>query len=108
MSVRPRRLASSSGAACASSRATGRTRDGELDLIGRDRLGYVFVELKTRRRGSFVSAIEAVDDRKLVRLHRLVLAWASEHRVGGHMRLVVAAVTVDRAGTAVGLVEVAG
>ena len=84
-----------------------RTRYGELDLIGRDRRGYVFVEVKTRRRGSFVSALEAVDDRKLARLHRLALAWASEHRVGGRIRLVVAAVTVDRAGTTVDLVEVA-
>ena len=37
-----------------------RTRYGEIDLIGRDRRGWVFVEVKTRRRGSFVSAQEAV------------------------------------------------
>lgn len=84
-----------------------RTRYGELDLIGRDGRGHFFVQVKTRRRGSFVSAIEAVDDRKLARLQRLALAWASEHRVGGRIRLVVAAVMVDRAGTAVDLVEVA-
>jgi Holliday junction resolvase-like predicted endonuclease len=93
--------------ACGSSRAT-RARDGELDLIGRDGRGYVVVEVKTRRRGSFVSAIDAVDDRKLARLQPLALAWASEHRVGGRIGLVVAGVTVDRAGTAVDLVEDAG
>ena len=55
-----------------------------------------------------MSAIEAVDDRKLARPQPLALAWASEHRAGGRIRLTVAAVTVDRAGTAVDLVEVAG
>ena len=84
-----------------------RTRYGELDLIGQDGRGYVFVEVKTRRRGSFVSAAEAVDARKLARLNGLALAWASEHRVRGRIRLVVAAVTVDRAGAAVDLIEVA-
>jgi putative endonuclease len=85
-----------------------RTRYGELDLIGRDARGHVFVEVKTRRRGSFVSAAEAVDARKLARLHGLALAWAGEHRVRGRLRLLVAAVTVDRAGTSVDLIEVGG
>ena len=83
-----------------------RTRYGELDLIGEDIRGHVFVEVKTRRRGSFVGAAEAVDGRKLARLHRLALAWSGEHRVRGRIRLVVAAVTVDRAGTSVDLIEV--
>lgn len=85
-----------------------RTRYGELDLIGRDAHGHVFVEVKTRRRTSFVSAAEAVDARKLARLRRLAFAWASEHQVRGRIRLVVAAVTADRAGTfVVDLIEVA-
>ena len=85
-----------------------RTRYGELDLVGRDARGYVFVEVKTRRRDSFVSAAEAVDARKLGRLHGLALAWAAEHRVRGQIRLIVAAVTVDGAGPSVDLIEVAG
>jgi len=85
-----------------------RTRYGELDLVGRDARGYVFVEVKTRRRDSFVSAAEAVDGRKLARLQALALAWASEHRIQGRVRLMVAAVTVDRAGASVELIEVAG
>ena len=84
-----------------------RTRYGELDLIGKDAGGHLFVEVKTRRRTSFVSAAEAVDARKLARLQALALAWASEHRVRGRIRLVVAAVTVDRVGTEVDLIEVA-
>jgi putative endonuclease len=84
-----------------------RTRYGEIDLIGRDDRGYLFVEVKTRRRGSFVSAAEAVDGRKLARFHALALAWAAEHGIRGRMRLVVAAVTVDDAGMSVDLIEVA-
>lgn len=85
-----------------------RTRYGEIDLIGQDRRGWVFVEVKTRRRGSFVSAREAVDGKKLARLHGLALAWAGEHRVRGPIRLLVAAVTVDGAVASVDLIEVAG
>ena len=85
-----------------------RTRYGELDLIGQDARGYVFVEVKTRRRDSFVGAAEAVDARKLARLQGLALAWAAEHRIRGRIRLVVAAVTVDRGGSSVDLIEVAG
>lgn len=72
-----------------------RTRFGELDLVARDRRGYVFVEVKTRRVGSFVAAAEAVDSRKLARLRGLALAWLAAHGVhGGSPRVVVAAVTV--------------
>jgi len=84
-----------------------RTRYGELDLIGHDGSGYVFVEVKTRRRGSFVSAAEAVDRRKIARLRGLALAWLHDRRARGEVRLVVAAVTVDRAGTSVDVIEVA-
>jgi putative endonuclease len=83
-----------------------RTRYGEIDLIGRDRRGLVFVEVKTRRRSSFVSAIEAVDGRKVARLRGLALAWAAQHATRGRMRLVVAAVTVDGGGSTVDLVDV--
>ena len=85
-----------------------RTRYGEIDLIGHDGRGVVFVEVKTRRLGSFVSAREAVGPKKLARLQGLALAWAGEHRVHGPLRLVIAAVTVDGGGASVELIEVAG
>lgn len=72
-----------------------RTRFGELDLVARDRRGYLFVEVKTRHPGSFVSAAEAVDPRKLERIRRLALAWLEEAgRGGGSPRVVIAAVTM--------------
>ena len=84
-----------------------RTRYGEIDLIGRDRRGHLFVEVKTRRRGAFVSAVEAVDRRKLARLQALALAWAAEQHIGGRVRLLIAAVTVDGGGLSIDLIEVA-
>ena len=85
-----------------------RTRFGELDVIARDRRGFVFIEVKTRRAGSFVSAIEAVDERKLARIRGLALAWlGTEGIVGGSPRVVIAAVTVG-ACTTVELIEVDG
>ena len=83
-----------------------RTRFGELDLVARDRRGYVFIEVKTRRAGSFVAAAEAVDARKLARVRRLALGWLAEQGLpGGSPRIVVAAVTVG-ARTTVELIEV--
>lgn len=85
-----------------------RTRYGEIDLIGQDRRGVVFVEVKTCRLGSFVDPREAVGPRKLARLRGLALAWAAAHRVRGPLRLVIAAVTVAGSETSVELIEVAG
>ena len=85
-----------------------RTRRGEIDLVCRDREGYVFVEVKTRRAGSFVAAAEAVDRRKLERIGRLALGWlALRGERDARWRLVVAALTVGRHGTRVELLEAA-
>ena len=85
-----------------------RTRYGEIDLIGQDRRGVMFIEVKTCRLGSFVSAREAVGPRKLARLRGLALAWAAAHHVRAPVRLVIAAVTVDGSVASVELIEVAG
>src|SRR5437867_12939756 len=83
-----------------------RTRFGEIDLVCRDRNGYVFVEVKTRRAGSFVAAAEAVDRRKLVRLACLGAGWlASRGEREASWRVVVAALTVGTDGTRVELLE---
>jgi putative endonuclease len=83
-----------------------RTRFGEIDLVCRDGDGYVFVEVKTRRAGSFVAAAEAVDRRKLARLERLALAWLAHTGArASRWRIVVAALTVSAAGTRVELLE---
>jgi putative endonuclease len=79
-----------------------RTRWGEIDLVCRDRFGYVFVEVKTRRRSSFVTAAEAVDRRKAARLARLAEAWlALRGERDAVWRLGVVAVTLDGDGASI-------
>lgn len=83
-----------------------RTRFGEIDLVCRDREGYVFVEVKTRSAGSFVAAAEAVDRRKLGRLARLGAGWlAMRGESGARWRVVVAALTVGVEGISVEIIE---
>jgi putative endonuclease len=84
-----------------------RTRYGEIDLVCHDGVGYVFVEVKTRRAGSFVPAAEAVGPRKLDRLVHLAQAWlALQRQRGAAWRLAVAALTVGTAGTDVRIIDV--
>lgn len=85
-----------------------RTRSGEIDLICRDRREFVFVEVKTRRAGSFVAAAEAVDRRKAARLAVLAQSWlAACGQRSAPWRIVVAALTVRADGTAVELIDLA-
>lgn len=85
-----------------------RTRIGEIDLICRDRAGYVFVEVKTRRAGSFVTALEAVDRRKAERLAVLAESWlAARGERSARWRVVLAALTVGAEGTRVELLDLA-
>ena len=82
-----------------------RTRWGEIDLICRDRHGYVFVEVKTRRAGAFVTAAEAATAPKIRRLVRLAWAWlAQAGERGADWRIVIAAVTVGADRTTVELI----
>ena len=84
-----------------------RTRWGELDLVCSDgRGGYVFVEVKTRRAGSFVAAAEALARRKLARLARLAEGWlALRGERDAPWRIVLAALTASARGTRVELVD---
>ena len=56
-----------------------RTREGEIDLICRDRGVLVFVEVKTRRSNRFGAPEEAVTFRKLQRLRAAAFAFLGEH-----------------------------
>jgi len=49
-----------------------RCRLGEVDIVAFDADTLVVVEVKTRTTQTYGSALEAVDDRKLIRLHRLL------------------------------------
>lgn len=81
-----------------------RTRIGEIDLVCRDREGYAFVEVKTRRAGSFVAALEAVDRRKAARLAVLAESWLAQRgQRAARWRILIAALTVAEDGTTVEL-----
>lgn len=83
-----------------------RTRFGEIDLICRDARGYAFIEVKTRRAGSFVAAAEAVDTRKAARLAALAQSWLAHRGERDALwRIVIAALTVSSEGTRVELVD---
>lgn len=56
-----------------------RHRLGEIDIVARDGVALVVVEVKTRRSRAFGAPIEAVTDVKLLRLRRLAAAWMREH-----------------------------
>jgi len=86
-----------------------RTRFGEIDLIVRKNGGYLFVEVKTRRAGSFVAAVEAVDHRKAQRLAVLAQSWlAAVGQRSAPWRIAIAALTVRESGTRVELIDVEG
>ena len=56
-----------------------RTRFGELDLVAESGEVLVFVEVKSRRTGSYGSGILAVDARKQARMIRLAAGDLARH-----------------------------
>jgi putative endonuclease len=52
-----------------------RCRLGEIDIIARDGVDTVFVEVKTRSTHDFGHPFEAITPLKLARLRRLAAAW---------------------------------
>lgn len=56
-----------------------RTPGGELDVVARDKEGYVFIEVKTRFGVNRGDPAEAVDRRKLGFLHRAAEQWLARH-----------------------------
>lgn len=55
------------------------TRHGELDLILLDRETIVFVEVRTRGRTAFSSAVQSVDGKKQRKLMLAASLWLARH-----------------------------
>lgn len=70
-----------------------RCRDGELDLVARDKDAWVFVEVKTRRSSTADSGFEAIDELKQQRIRRAVREWCRVREVVS-MRLRIDAISV--------------
>jgi len=76
-----------------------RGRRGELDLVTVDRGEVVAVEVKTRTSLDFGHPFEAIDRRKLHRVHRLAREWCATHRMSPtRVRVDAVAVIVWRDG----------
>jgi putative endonuclease len=56
-----------------------RCREGELDIVARDRDAMVFCEVKTRRGVGFGHPVEAVNVAKQRRLRTLAQRWLAAH-----------------------------
>jgi putative endonuclease len=56
-----------------------RCREGELDIVARDRTAIVFCEVKTRRGTGFGYPVEAVTYAKRRRLRVLAQRWLAAH-----------------------------
>jgi putative endonuclease len=87
-----------------------RTRDGEIDVIVRDRRTIVFVEVKTRCVSSRQASLRedqlplaALGARQRARLRRLALAWLNEtrgaRRAAESIRFDAIGVVIDARGT---------
>ncbi|WP_395242904.1 YraN family protein [Agromyces sp. MMS24-K17] len=55
-----------------------RCRLGEIDIVARDGVDTVFVEVKTRTSAAFGHPFESITARKLTRLRRLAIAWCEQ------------------------------
>lgn len=69
---------------------------GEIDLVCRDGLILVFVEVKVRNGNTFGTALTAVDARKRNRLRRLAADYAQIVAPKAHVRFDVVAMDGDR------------
>jgi putative endonuclease len=68
-----------------------RTRFGEIDIIASDDKYIIFVEVKTREKGSMVSPVEAVTKSKQRKLISAAKGFLSAHHVSLQPRFDVAA-----------------
>jgi len=71
-----------------------RCSQGEIDLVMRDGVELVFIEVKTRSSVAFGHPLEAITAPKLARLRRLAAAWCEAHPGGHHDEIRIDAVAV--------------
>jgi putative endonuclease len=76
-----------------------RCSHGEIDIVARDGVTLVFVEVKTRSSVDYGHPLEAITPVKLARLRRLAGAWCLAHpEVTGSIRIDAVAVIAPRIG----------
>ena len=61
---------------------------GEIDLVAKDKNGFVFVEVKTRSGTGYGHPFEAITATKVSRMRRLVAHWCKQNdKSGAQVRL---------------------
>lgn len=70
-------------------------RCGEIDIISKCGGFVVFTEVKSRKHGSMISGLEAVDRRKQEKIVRTADIWLSENDIGLQPRYDIAEVTLS-------------
>lgn len=78
-----------------------RCREGEIDIVARERDALVFCEVKTRSSVLFGLPAEAVTGRKRDRLRRLAYLWLQDHPGAPEIRFDVVSVLRPARGAAV-------
>lgn len=73
-----------------------RRRSGEIDIVVKDGVDLVFVEVKTRRSHSFGTPFEAVGLKKQRQISKVALAYLTEHNFHDQpIRFDVIAISVE-------------
>lgn len=75
-----------------------RCRDGEIDIVARDRDALVICEVKTRRAGAFEHPMSAIGPAKAARMRRLASRWLSERWLTRYGRVPAGGVRLDVVG----------
>lgn len=57
------------------------TREGEIDIIAKDKEEYVFVEVKTRRNKKYGQPLDAIDKRKINHLKMVIRYYLYIHQL---------------------------
>jgi putative endonuclease len=58
-----------------------RGKQGEIDLVAKDRGRFVFVEVKTRSGTRFGHPFESITGEKLARMRRVALEWCETNQI---------------------------
>lgn len=64
-----------------------RTRYGELDIVARTPIAYVFIEVRSRRGHRYGRPLETVDPHKLAKLMQQMLDYAARHQIAADVQL---------------------
>ena len=70
----------------------------EIDIIAQHYDTLHFIEVKTRKRGSWQSAYDSIDDQKIRTLRRGAMAYRAMHRIQMELQFDLIAITWNEAG----------